>query len=228
MKNTWKKIAMAVLAIATLGLAGRNAQAATSATLNIDVSVSANLSVSISTNGVEAGDSSSTQSVTWNGTDGGNARKISPSSVTVYNDSGLFIEGWKLSVSSPSFDQGSAGSWALKTTTTTLPGVNEFAVQAVFGSTMTAKTGCPSSGDAGWNDISTAVPLTTTGVLYTNTTFAGTSAALTNGNAGADSANGNMNINSYRALCWRVITPSMVTNNDTQNIQLTLTASSGL
>src|SRR5438477_7523383 len=79
MKNkTWTKALFAGLATLSLSMSGSYAKAVanTKAYLNIDVAITANLSVSVSTNGVEAGDASSTQTVTWNGSDGANKKFV--------------------------------------------------------------------------------------------------------------------------------------------------------
>ncbi len=121
------------------------ASAANPAYLHIDVTIAANLSVSV--NGVA---SSTDTSATWN-TATPNAKLVDLSSATVTNDSGGTTEKWLLATNANSIDTGGAspGSWALQTTTTTVPGPDQFAVQAVFAdSTSLTNNGTPNP-DAG-------------------------------------------------------------------------------
>lgn len=195
------------------------AQAATTARLNIDVTIVANLSVSV--NGV----SSSTDPVqTWNvGTP--NA-KLTGSSATVTNDSGGQTEKWALSTTANTVPQSGGGSWTLATSTASV-GVDEFAVQAVFGSSNTIAAGCPAGAATNW-DQAHAVPLTTTPATYTSAVFADPTlnnlGGTPNPDVTAGGNNGRMFAGGKRALCWRVITPNSTSTIDTQNVQIIVTA----
>jgi hypothetical protein len=214
---------LAVLAGLLLGAAGR-AAASSSATINIEVTINAPLSVSV--NSLD----SSTDTVTWNVASG--ERRLSGSSVTVTNDTGGLTEKWALSTNANSIDTGAGGgapgSWTLSTSSNSV-GVNEFAVQAVFGSSNTAAGGCPAVAAADW-DQSYAPPLTTSPQTYTSTVFADPN--LTGGGLGGTpnpdntngAADGQMFNGSSRALCWRLMMPSQTSVSTTQNIQITVTA----
>ena len=214
-----KNIGTKVAAIAALLWAGQ-ALAANPAYLNIDVTVTANLSVSVN------GSGSSTHTVTWN-TGTPNAALVSAASTTVRNDSGGQTEKWALSTNASSLDTtGGAETWALGASSSSV-GADTFAVQAVFGSSNTIAAGCPAAGAATWDLLATAPVLTNTPATYTDTLFAA-SALNNNGthqpDATAGAANGRMQANSQRALCWRVITPATTSTVHQQNIQLVVTA----
>ena len=191
--------------------------AASSATINIDVTISASLSVSI-----DAG-SSSTQTVTWSAALP-NQALASASTATVLNDSGARTEKWSLSTDAGSIDTGGAspGTWSLAASTTAV-GPDQFAVQAVFGSSNTAAGGCPAAASTDWN-ASYAPLLTTSPVTYTSTIFADPSLNAGGGTPSPDVAAGQIYAGSKRALCWRVIAPSSTSTTDTQNIQIIITA----
>jgi len=212
---------LSLLAALTGWLGAGSAQAANPAYLNIDVAIMANLSVAV--NGAQ----SSTETVTWN-TVTPNALLVSASSATVTNDSGGQTEKWALSTNGNSINTlGNPDVWTLDTTTDTLPGADAVAVQAVFGSSNTASAGCPVSGSTDW-DQAFAPPLTTSPVTYTNAVFADASLNNAGGTPDPDvtggGANGRMSAGSFRALCWRVITPSSTATADTQNVQVIVTA----
>ena len=217
-KKTWT----AALLVAALGWLGAGEAGATNpAYLNIDVAITANLSVAVN------GTGSSTQTVTWN-TITPNDLLVSAASATVTNDSGGQTEKWALSTNANSINTlGNPDVWTLDTTTGTLPGSDEVAVQAVFGSSNTAAAGCPIDTATDW-DQAFAPPLTTSPVTYTSSVFA--DASLNNGggtpnpDVTAGGANGRMFAGSFRALCWRVITPSSTATADTQNVQVIITA----
>jgi hypothetical protein len=211
----------AVLAGLLLGAAGR-AAASSSATVNIEVTINAPLSVSINSL------ASSTDTVTWNVASG--ERRLSGSSVTVTNDTGGLTEKWALSTNGNSIDTGlgggAPGSWTLSTSSNSV-GVNEFAVQAVFGSSNTAAGGCPAIGAADW-DQTYAPALTTSPETYTSTIFADPNLQAGGGTHNPDNTNGaadgQMFNGSSRALCWRLMMPSQTSVSTTQNIQITVTA----
>jgi hypothetical protein len=218
----WMKLAAAVIA-ALAWLAPAKANAANPAYLNIDVSVTETLSVAV--NGV------ATSSVTANWNTANPNQLIVGSSATVLNNAGG-PETWELSTNANSIDTGSQGNWTLVTTTTSAPGSNAFAVQAVFGSSSTAagngtgngNNGCPLTSSTDWN-ASFAPPLTSGVVAYSNTKFADSSLTF-NGTPNTDGAPnaGDLLNTSARALCWRLEMPSATTITDTQNIQVIVTA----
>jgi hypothetical protein len=212
---------MAVLAALFGWLGVGTAKAANPAYLNIDVAILANLSVAVN------GAASSTHTVTWN-TATPNAHLVSAASATVTNDSGGQTEKFALSTNGNSINTlGNADVWTLDTTTATLPGADQVAVQAVFGSSNTAAAGCPIAASSDW-DQSFAPPLTTSPVTYTSAVFADTSLSAGGGTPNPDvtagGANGRMFAGSFRALCWRVITPQSTATVDTQNVQVIVTA----
>ena len=235
-QNRWTKkwtqrLATLVLAIAatTLGLGKAFASQQTTAYLNIDVTVSAQLSVEVNSL------ATSTQTVAWSVT---SSSMVSPSSATVTNNSTGLSERWELSTNPTSLDQGSNGSWNLQTSTTGSIGQDQFALQAVFGSTNTvagaagsAPGACPSVSSTDWNQ-SFAPAVTTSLVSYSSTTFADSSLDISGASANPDCtsaggscvANGDMFANDYRALCWRVLGPSSVSSTDNQIVQVIVTA----
>ena len=209
--------------MAALGWLGASrAEAANPSFLNIDVSITANLSVAV--NGAQ----SSTHTTSWN-TATSSAKLVSAATATVTNDSGGQTEKWALSTNANSIDTGggSPGNWALQTTTApALPGADQFALQAVFGSSNTVAAGCPVDTSTDWNQ-SYASPLTASPVTYTNAVFSDTSLnnnGTQNPDVTAGGANGRMFAGSKRALCWRVITPSSTGTTNTQNVQVIITA----
>ena len=235
-QTNWKKKwthALATFALAVtagaLGLKSAFASQQTTAYLNIDVTVSAQLSVEVNSL------ASSTQTVAWSVT---SSSMVSPSSATVTNNSTGLSERWELSTNANSLDQGSNGSWTLQTSTTGSIGQDQFALQAVFGSTNTvggaagsAPGACPSVSSTDW-DQSFAPAITTTQQYYTSSNFADTSLNVSGATANPDCtapggscvANGDMFANDYRALCWRLLGPSAVSSQDAQVIQLIVTA----
>src|SRR5882672_10861842 len=144
--NTRMKWLWRTLSVVALGLAAGRAEAANPAYLNIDVAILANLSVAV--NGVT---SSTDTSTTWN-TATPNALLAATSSATVTNDSGGQTEKWALSTNASSIDTGggSPGNWALTASSTSV-GADQFTVQAVFGSSNTVGSGCPSGSAGSWN-----------------------------------------------------------------------------
>ena len=235
-QRNWKKkwthaIATLAFAIAAsaLGLSQAYATQQTTAYLDIDVTVSAALSVEV--NSLET----STQNVNWSVT---SSSMVSPSSATVTNNSTGLSERWELSTNATSIDQGTNGSWSLLTSTTGSIGQDQFALQAVFGSTNTvagaagsASGACPSVSSSDWNQ-SFAPAITTTPQYYTSTNFADSSLSISGASANPDCtsaggscvANGDMFDNDYRALCWRILGPSSVSNTDNQVVQIIVTA----
>jgi hypothetical protein len=213
MRRAVKRVLVAA-AFLTLAVWGQKAEAISSATVNIEVTLVASLSVSVN------GAASSTQTVTWN-TANPNQAQVSAATATVTNNSGVMIEKWALSTDTNSVDQGTEGSWSLAASTTSV-GVNKFAVQAVFGSSSTVS--CPSASSTDWN-ASFAAPLTTTPQSYSDSLYADSSLNV-NGTYKPDDApnSGDMFPGDSRALCWRLIMPNGTTVTDTQNIQLVITA----
>ena len=219
----WKWIlATAALMLAALG--AKDASAATSAALNIDVQVTQNLSVNVN------GYATSTDTlVSWN-TASPNAKLVAASSSTVTNDSGAQTEKWALSTNATSIDQGSAGSWSLSSSSSSV-GADAFALQAVFGSSATAQGACPNGTSSDW-DSAFAQPLTASPVTYTHTTFADSSLnnggngslSLYNPDTASGAGDGRMQAANHRALCWRIIAPQTSSTVDTQNVQVIVTA----
>ena len=202
MAKVWG-LAMGLLAMAA------TAQAATNpARLNINVTITQNLSVLVN-------------ELAWN-TANVNERLVSPSSATVRNDSGAQTEKWQLSTNLNSIPASGADVWAVSADSSAV-GAEQFALQAVFGSSNTAANGCPVFNSADW-DEAYATEVTNSLVTYTNTVFAGASLTNAGGTPNPDTAAGRMIANSRRALCWRVITPASTVASATQNIQLTVTA----
>ena len=221
-KWTWRTAALAAVLMGA-GLAA--AQAANPAKLDIEVLVTSNLSVSV--NGV----AESTVTVSWNAATPNADLVNNTSSATVANNSGAQTETWELSTLASSIDQGSSGAWTLVTSTApSLPGADQFALQAVFGSTNTTASGCPAGTAADWN-AGYAAPLTTSVQTYTSTLFADASLNTSGGSPDPDNPaitssgnNGDMLAGDSRALCWRIITPSSISTVDNQTVQLVVTA----
>ena len=219
--NTRLKIGL--LAATALTWFAADAKAANPAHLNIDVAIQANLSVSV--NGVQ---SSTDTSVTWN-TALGNA-KIAGSSATVLNDSGGQTEKWALSTNANTIPVSGTDNWALSTSSDAV-GADQFALQAVFGSSMTAAGGCPGNNATDW-DEAFAPEITNSPVTYTSSVFADSGLnqdgngthLLYNPDVIAGGADGRMFAGSQRALCWRIVTPQTTATAVTQNIQLIITA----
>lgn len=216
--KSWRRL----LAGAALALAlgqGRNALAASSATINLDVTILATLSVS-----VNALASSTETSINWD-TGNPNQRIGAASTVTVRNDSGGLTERWALSTNPGSLNVGGGSDvWSLDTSTDTLPGADQYTVQAVFGSSNTLA--CPAGAASDW-DQGYAKPLTTGPQVYGSTgdnLFADPNL----NNAGTPDpdvpALDRVWAGSQRALCWRLIMPASTSVVETQNIQITVTA----
>jgi hypothetical protein len=209
-KKTWL-----ALGLALAGLTAGTADAANPARLNINVSITQNLSVSVN-NAV-----TSTQTVNWN-TSTPNDRLVSPSTNTVLNDSGAQTERWQLSTQN-SISASGVDNWTIAGSSFAV-GANEFALQAVFGSSNTAAGGCPAFNSTEW-DLDTSDLVTGAQQTYDNTRFVAPSLNAGGGTPDPDVAgNGRMFAGSFRALCWRVVTPASTNATDTQNIQLYVTA----
>lgn len=231
-RKTWG--IAAALAAALAGLGAKGAWAFTStATLDIEVIVQSNLAVSIN------GQTESTTTITWGGIANASFTAVNQASATVKNESGTQDERWEFYASANSIDQGSAGNWANSGSTTSV-GSDQFALQAVLGSSNTAASGCPTNGAADWGGAY-APALNGTHVLYDGTSshlLADTNLS-TNGGSSAESdyndtgssiyqaggyQDGDMLAGDQRALCWRMIMPSSVSNTDAQTVQLSVTA----
>jgi hypothetical protein len=209
-RKTWL-----ALGLALAGWTSGAAEAANPSRLNINVSITQNLSVSVN-NAV-----TSTQTVNWN-TATPNDRLVSPSTNTVLNDSGGQTERWQLSTQG-SISNSGVDNWTIAASSTAV-GANQFALQAVFGSSNTAAGGCPAFNSAEW-DTDTADLVSAGLQTYDNTRFVAGTLTAGGGTPNPDTpASGRMQANSRRALCWRVITPSTSDTTETQNIQLYVTA----
>jgi hypothetical protein len=215
----------AALAAVLTGAGLQAAKAANPAKLDIEVLVTSNLSVSVD------GVAESTVTVTWDAANPSADLVNNTSSATVKNDSGAQTEKWQLSTLASSIDQGTNGSWSLATSTApSLPGADQFALQAVFGSTSTTASGCPAGSAADWN-AGYAAPLTTTVQTYTSTLFADPTLDVSGASSNPDNPaitstgnNGDMLAGDSRALCWRIIAPSSISTVDDQTVQLVVTA----
>jgi hypothetical protein len=218
--NTRTKTWLAALgAVAMLGTQAR-AAVGNPSRLNIDVAVTASLSVSV--NGVQ---SSTYVGVNWN-TNNANQELVALASTTVTNDSNV-VEKWNLSTNAQSINTlGNPEQWTLASSTSpALPGVDGFALQAVFGSSNTVAGGCPGVGASSWQNGTVAPLLTSALQQYTATRFADGTLTNAGGLSTPDvSASGNMVAATKRVLCWRIVTPSATTTTDTQNVQLIVTA----
>ncbi len=221
MEKTKKWLKWAGLASLVLWWVGvGEVQAALSAVLDLDVTVSQGLSVAVNTV------ASSTQTLpAWSGA--ANQQLVLGSSVTVKNDSSASTERWQLNTNANSINTSGGVTWAVQSTTITpFAAAEQFALQAVFGSSNTAAGGCPAGSSTDWNG-SYAQPLTSSPVTYTAATFSDTSLSnLGTPNPDASTPNpGEMYAGSTRALCWRLITPSStIAGGTTQNIQIIVTA----
>jgi len=208
----------ALLAMAALGVKAQAAGVGNPSYLNIDVTITASKSVAVNT--VQ---SSSDTSTTWNGTP--NLAVNPTSTATVKNDSGILSETWSLSTNASSLSP-SGTTWARQNSTTTV-GADQFAVQAVFGSSNT--TTCAA---ASWTNGTIAPPLTTgAGTLYTGGGALADTALVNNGTSSPDNVSTMYAFNAatgagLRALCWRLILPSSTAapNNAVENIQVIVTA----
>src|SRR6266513_3366294 len=144
-RKAWRWAAVGLISLACWLTGGKAWAAATNpAVLDIDVTIQQNLSVLVSTGNTYV--QYSTQAITWNL---GNPNQkfandnttVGVSTVGVQNNSGAQTERWQLSRSN-TVNSGVTYDWALRTTTGTMPGAEQFAVQAVFGSSNTAVNGC--------------------------------------------------------------------------------------
>jgi hypothetical protein len=138
------------------------------------------------------------------------------SSAVVTND-GNFTEQWQLSVSTLS----GGGNWAVTTTTTSAPGVDTYALQAMFISSDTAAA-CPAPDWDLINNVVSGTAQTYDQTLFADTNFGGI----------PDETNGNMystDITNHgkRNLCVRFYAPKSSTKVATQVVRLTLTAQAG-
>lgn len=196
------------------------------AELDLQVTFSGNLSVSVD------GLNYSTRTFTATA----NALVV-PSSATIENN-GSLVETWEMSVSTVS----GGGDWALQTTTTTPPDVDEYAFQALFISSATSllnepgswSNGCPSNTSSDWNSYSSIVtssPTVYTSGLYSDPNAAGGASGLPDEATGVQ--NGDMLPfssagNGLRGLCARIYMPSGTAFVGTQQVmRLTITAAPG-
>lgn len=209
------------LAAALILCAGRaQAGVGSPSYLNIDVSITAQVSVAVN----DVRSSTYTAGLVWN-TANANQELVATASTTVTNDSAV-SERWALSAAARSSNiAGNPGSWSLTgSTAPALPGADQFAVQAVFGSSNTSAGNCPGVGAAAWNDAS-AAPLQVGQQFYSSSLFAAPSLNEAGGTPEPDNpGTGYMNGGKFRALCWRIIMPASTQTTDAQNIQLVVTA----
>jgi len=221
MKTSWKKAALAVtLAVSGLSFALTKARAANPAVLNLDVTITAAKSVTV--NGV-ASSTSPANSITWSGVSNASFTAISQASATVANN-GVVTEGWELNTNPYTIDTTnvSGSSWQVVASTLTLPGPNQVALQAVFGSSNTIAGGCPLVGSSDWNS-SEAAPVTGSVAQYTSALYADQSLNHL-GTANPDNGSNQLYAGSQRALCWKLIMPNSTITTDSQNVQIIVTA----
>jgi len=219
-----KWLGAALLAVA--GLAGTAKAAPTNpADLYILVTVAGNKSVTV--NGTQF---STSTTLAWGGVPNQTFASVAGATTTVQNNGSILTEGWELSTSA-TFDQTAATPWANAASTTSV-GTNQFAVQAVFGSSATAAGGCPAAAAADWNNSAFASALTNAPVQYTTVQYADTGLNTGGGTTWEPDnvvTNQMLPFNAgtgvgQRALCWRVMMPSSVTTVDTQEIVIVVTA----
>jgi hypothetical protein len=214
-----KKLWLGAALCALLGWAGkaRAAAATNPAFLNIDVTFSNAMSV------VVDGTASSTYTVNWTSP---NQQLLSPSSATVSNNS-IVTERWKLYTNDTSLPEIAGASWTLVNSTTSV-GVDQFALQAVFGSSNTADCSALTANGT-WN-LTTRAPLIPAGfgsaVQYTTAGSLASPELISNGQSTPDASlnGGSMYGAGKRALCWRVIAPQSTSATQTQNIQVIIAA----
>jgi hypothetical protein len=224
MKTTGWKLLGALTAMACLSVQAK--AGTTTANLNIDVSIGGSKSVTVNGTGTPTASTSTTQSFSGLGA---NALYANLSTASVQNNSGILSEGWELSSGNSLDAVSGAGAWTLGSSTAPLPGAETFALQAVFGSSMTSS--CPLTSGTEWNSTATAPLLTASPVPYTSTTFADSNLATGGANTYkpddtvafkmyASNATGAGN----RALCYRLILPLSTAASDTQIVQIVVTA----
>jgi hypothetical protein len=182
--------------------------------LNIDVTIAASLSVSV------VGQKTSSQTVTWTG----QPLLAAASTATVKNDTGLLSEKWQLSTTANSLDAATgAAGWSIASSSSSLA-ADQVALQAVFGSSMTALGGCPATGASVWDDLA-AAPVLTNALPQTYTDVRYADAALNNdGDYQPDAAIGTMFAASERALCWRLAMPPSTSLTASQIVPVIVTA----
>jgi len=153
--------------------------------------------------------------------------QVVTASATVTNDSSGLTEKWQLSVASV---PGLGGDWAVKETTETTPGINEYALQAVFMSSAAANQACPIKTDTLWD----LTPSIVKGAMqtYISTLFADAT-DIDGANGKPDENDGKMYATSVgaghgkRRLCARFYAPLGSSTVGEHVIRLTLTAAPG-
>ena len=204
------------LALGLLAMSSSARAAATNpARLNVEVTVTQNLSVVVNEF------ASSTQTVAWD-VSIPNQRLVSPSSATVRNDSGAQTERWQLSTNLNSIPASGADLWTVSSDSSAV-GAEQFALQAVFGSSKTASGGCPVFNSPDW-DLAMANEVTNGLQTYTSALFADPNLASDGTSNPDDAGTGRMTANSKRALCWRVIAPISSVATAAQTVQVIVTA----
>ena len=217
-KRTWLGAALTALLCLT-GKAG----AVPTPTAYLNINVTFNNAMSVTVDSVE----SSTYTKNWTTP---NEVLTSVSSATVSNNS-IVTERWKLYTNDTSLTT-SGSSWTLVGSTSIVAvGPDQFALQAVFGSSNTIGTGCSAISAAGtWNKTANAPPLSYGFASGTQYTSAGQLASPELTNAGGSQLpdvgtnSGSMYNGSKRALCWRIIAPYSTVATQTQNVQVIVAA----
>ena len=213
--NTNKRLWGALAAFLTMGVLATGAGAANPAQVNISVTITAAMSVSVD------GVATSTRPHTWSGAP--NDKFVNTaSSITVLNDSLILTEKWALSSNATSIPASGTG-WTLGASSSAV-GADTFALQAVFGSSNTADTGCLGAAAATWDDSAVAPLLTTTAETYTSTKFGSAELTAGGGSKDPDEASGDMYAGDKRVLCYRTIMPASTSKTAVQNVQVVVTA----
>jgi len=232
--NRWIrcKTSALALALAVVGWAANTAQATNPATLNIDVTIGGSVSVVVN------GGASSTTYVTW--TPSGR-ELVATSTVDVQNNSGGLSEQWELKTNAATTDladQGSPDTWGLVVSTEPADvGADKFALQAVFVSSAAAADACTAAvgnPDGYWKGATSSLSrVTASDLVYgtgaSNNQFAFASDATGTPYPDNKGAQKMFNFNAttgagHRGLCWKVIGPTTVSGNNSQQIVLTITA----
>ena len=219
-KSGGARVAWLAAALCALGLMGPSSASAQTPSANLDLKVTLSGSLSVKVDGVQY----ATRTLS-----GGAGSLLAPSSSTVTNDSSGLTEQWSLSVATVS----GGGNWSAAASTQTAPGLDQYALQALFISSHAAAA-CPGTGNARWDTQASVV--TGSGQNYIGARYADSTA--TGGVTGApDVSGGGSDGNMYatsgtgvgrRGLCTRVYMPSGSTSPAEQVIRLTVTAGPGV
>jgi hypothetical protein len=224
-------LCLAALALSAIGGPGQ-AWAATPAFQDLTVTFGGSLDVKID------GAFNNTYAL---GTAGSSQILATASTATITNASGGLTEQWSLSVSTVA----GGGDWAVTTSTgnsganaTTCtgncPGLDQFALQAVFVSSLSVAAACPNNSSK-WDTVVSTVGVAS--AAYRSYRYGDPALfPLVTGPSGLpDVASGTKDGNMYgfansgrRGLCTRLIMPSGSSSPTQQTIRLTITASAGL